>query len=109
MTTQARYHAWRDFHRDNPHVFALFVRFALEARKYRDRFSAHAIGERIRWHSMVETSGEPYKINDHAWPYYARLAMLTYPDLDGFFVRKDARFDATDEEILQAHMEAITA
>lgn len=95
--------AWREFHRANPQVFALFVRFSKEARKQRGRFGARMIGERIRWYTQVETNGDEYRLNDHWWPYYARLAMLTEPDLAGFFETRGARFDATDSDLLEAH------
>ncbi len=57
------------------------------------------IGERIRWYTAVETTDDDFKINDHHWPYYARILMLSYPEFGGFFEIRDARFDATDEEL----------
>lgn len=104
-TPAGRFAAWKQFHRANPHVFALFVRFAREAKAAgRERFGAHAIGERIRWYTAIETrSSDGLKINDHHLPYWSRLAMLLHPDLAGFFERRDANFDATDEQLLDAH------
>lgn len=106
-TDTARFDAWRVFHRDNPEIFRLFLRFARDAKAAgRERFGARVIGERIRWYVQVETqSRDGFKINDHFWPYYSRLAMLTEPELAGVFETRDARFDATDKEILAAHME----
>lgn len=107
-TDQHRFDRWCEFHRDNPDIFRLFVQFAKQAKAAgRERYGAHAIGERIRWHVMVETrSADGFKVNDHHWPYYSRLAMLTEPDLVGVFERRDAQFDATDAEILAAHRRA---
>ena len=66
-TDTRRFDAWRAFHLDNPEVFELFCRFAREAKAAgRERFGAHAIGERIRWFTTIETkSRDGLKINDH--------------------------------------------
>jgi len=99
-----RFAAWREFHHANPHVFELFERFANEARKSgRKRFGARMIGERIRWYSQIETSGSDFKINDHCWPYYARLLMAIDDSFRGFFMTKEVSFDANDKMILGAH------
>jgi len=98
-----RYDRFKAFHKANPQVYVLFVRFAEMARTKgrRPRFGARMIGERIRWYTAVETtSTDDYKINDHFWPYYARLLMLTRPEFDGFFERRDARFDIDDATLL---------
>ena len=105
-----RFSAWVEFHRRHPAVFDLFVSFARQARAARNggRIGARMIGERIRWHSMVDvqsTDGE-YRFNDHLWPYYARLAMAIHPDIAGAFERRDERFDATDEEIVAVHRDS---
>ena len=95
-----RFAAFLAFHRDNPNVFELFVRFAKEAAAARAKFGAHMIGERIRWYVNVETSSDDgLKLNDHHLPYYSRLAMGRHPELDGLFEVRDARFD-TDVETL---------
>lgn len=105
-TTPNRFAAWVAFHRANPCVFGLFLRFAREARAARPgKIGARMVGERIRWATSIEIRrADPGpKINDHVWPYYARLAMAVDPSLDGAFDRRDERFDATDAEILAAH------
>ena len=106
MTT---YEQWRDFHRENPIVFDLFVRFSREAaRGGRRHFGARMIGERIRWYCAVETEGDEFKVNNNYWPYYSRLAMLVYPDLAGLFETRTARSDAEDWQILAANCAAVT-
>ncbi len=100
-----RYDRWRDFHRANPQVFNLFEHFARQAlnKGHRKRFGARMIGERIRWYTSIETSGDDYRLNDHYWPYYARLLMLLFDEFAGFFEIRNERFDATDAEIVAAH------
>ncbi len=101
-----RYRKWRDFHHDNPKVFGLFMRFSRQAKAAGfEKFGGRIIGERIRWHTRIETqSSDGYKISNNHWPYYCRLTMLLYPDeFDGFFSRNDTHFDGTDEELLEAH------
>lgn len=77
---------FEQFHKDNPHVFELFKKFAYEAlRAGFDTFSAYAIRERIRWFTSIETSGTPYKLSNNFTPYYARKLMRECPEFDGFF------------------------
>ena len=98
-----RYDAFRKFHLVNPHVFDKFEEFAREARKAgRTRFSAHMIGNRMRWYTQIETTGDEYKVNNNHLPYYAKLLMLLYPDEFGeFFQRRDRFYDTTDAILLE--------
>lgn len=99
-----RFENWKQFHRDNRIIFRLFYRFAYQALDSgRKRFSARMIGERIRWYTAVETSDPDYKINDHHWPYYARLMAGLDDRFEDFFVFKNERFDSTVDEILAYH------
>ena len=98
--TKERFHAFVEFHQGNPHVYQMFKRFAKQAKSAgRPRFGAHAIGERIRWYTQIETSDTEFKLNDHHLPYYARLLMLREPEFNGFFETRDARFDASEEDL----------
>jgi len=102
-TLPPRFAAFVQYHRDNPVIYQRFVQYAMEAhRAGRRGFGARMVGERIRWYLNVETrSVDGFKINDHHWPYYARLAMLEHTELDGLFETRLARTDATDEMILR--------
>ena len=97
-----RYERFKAFHSSNPDVWRLFKHFAGMARTRgrRPRFGARMIGERIRWYTAVETTDSDFKINDHFWPYYARLLMLSDGAFDGFFERRDGRFDVDDRTLL---------
>ena len=75
------------FHRQNPHVYVLFNKFA-----YRMIYaglkngSARLIIERIRWETAVETiSDQPVKINNNYTPRYARLWMNDNPSFPDYF------------------------
>lgn len=104
-TDTARFTAWSRFHKDNPQVFELFLRFTREAvAAGRSRFGARIIGERIRWYTSVETTGRDFKVNDHCWPYYARLATALHPQELDVFEFRDSAFDATVDEILRVHL-----
>ena len=47
---------WWKWHLSNPKVYELFKKFTLEAiRAGHKRYSAHAIVQRIRWHTDIET------------------------------------------------------
>jgi hypothetical protein len=83
--------AFEEFHRLNPHVYALLVQFARQARGAgHARYSMDAIFHRVRWHVQIETrGGGEFKLNDHFTAMYSRLIMEQEPDLKDFFeVRK---------------------
>lgn len=101
---KGRFAAWCAFHLENPGVWRLFVRFAEEAlQARRTYFGARIIGERIRWYTMIETTGSEYKLNDHIWPYYSRLLMSVDGRFDGMFSMRDAKFDSSCKEIVRFH------
>lgn len=73
------------YHKENPIVYELFVKFANEAKAAGFKnFSANAIFERIRWYVSVETVGDKFKVNNNYRPYYARKMMENYPEFEGF-------------------------
>jgi hypothetical protein len=77
---------FEEFHKANPRIYDLLVRFALEVKgKGWKRYSIDAIYQRVRWHVNIETSDTDFKINDHFRSRYARLIMSRVPELDGFF------------------------
>ena len=80
---------WWNWHRENPHVYALFERFTFEAiRLGHKRLSAWLIVNRIRWETSVVTSGGDFKISNDFIAYYARLFMHNHPQYLGFFKTK---------------------
>jgi hypothetical protein len=77
------------FHRKNPVVYALFIKFSQEAKASgRKRFSHWMIANRIRWYSLVETSGKAYKLSNDYIALYARLLVHDHPEFKGFFMLK---------------------
>lgn len=83
---------WWEWHKENPHVYELFERFAFEAiGKGHDRLSAWLIVNRIRWETTVETNGGDFKISNDFIAYYSRLFMHMHPEYDGFFRTKELR------------------
>lgn len=69
-----------EYHRQNPHIFDLFLKYARELVKAnRKHYGVVAISERIRWHLNVETVGDEFKINNNYRSCYARLLVAKYP------------------------------
>ena len=97
MVDNERARAFREFHRENPHVYELFKRFAFEViRAGRPRYSARTIFHRIRWHTDIETkSDDGFKICDHHSPYYARLFAEDYPKYKHIFSYKHVEGEAS--------------
>jgi hypothetical protein len=84
------------FHKANPHVYALFVRFALQAAARRNNFSARCVFHRIRWATQVESTGDDFKINNNWSPFYVRLFEIDHPEQKGFFRKRAAAADTAD-------------
>jgi hypothetical protein len=68
------------YHRNNPHVYALFRRFtfAIIERGHR-RTSVWLIMNRIRWEMTVETYGDEFKICNDYFALYARMFVVENP------------------------------
>ena len=80
-----------------PHIYVEFVRLARDLRDAGvKRWAAAGIIQVLRWQTAIREKGQSnLKINDHAGPGMARLAMAMYPELDGFFsVRTNAKQQA---------------
>ena len=73
------------FHRDNPQIYKLFVKFASGVARNRSRFGSRAILERIRWETNLDSSHETLKIPNAYSAYYSRLFEIDYPRFDGMF------------------------
>lgn len=84
--------AYQKWDAANPHFYPLFVRFALQLaeRGYRN-LSSKLIFERIRWESMIRTTGEEWKLNNNYTPIYARRFMRDHHNLDGLFRLRELR------------------
>lgn len=82
--------AFRRFHVDNPRIWQLFEKFALEvSRTGRRHYSSAAIFERIRWHIEIETSDGECKLNNNHKPFYSRLFHQRHPELGKFFLHRE--------------------
>lgn len=84
--------AFLRFHADNPQVWNLYERFALQAiAKGRGRFSSKAIFERLRWYANFETVGEVFKVNNSYTAYYARHFVEKFPQYADFFEMREVK------------------
>ncbi len=98
-----RFTQWLAYHKLNPRVWTLFRDLSREAWRSGQRLGARCIWENIRWrlHVAEKPADDAFVMNDHHVPYYARLVMLRHPDMDGYFERRDARFDIDDATLLR--------
>ncbi len=84
--------AWWEFHRANPHVYAMFKRFTFEVLRRHTHYSARAVVHRMRWHTSIEVvNDDEFKINNNHTPYYARLFMKDFPLHEGFFRTRETK------------------
>lgn len=76
------------FHKENPAVFdALLTEVRLLVEKGWRAFSIVSLIHYLRWSLILEKKdGEPYALNDHTAPLYARALAVLFPDeFNGFF------------------------
>ena len=80
---------WWTWHKKNPEFYALFKRFTFQAiEKGHRNLSAWLIVNRIRWETMIVTTGDDYKISNDFIALNARLFMHDHPEYKGFFRTK---------------------
>jgi hypothetical protein len=91
-TLQARFEA---YHKANPDVYRLLVKFAREVRQTgRGQYGIAALFERLRWHYHIELKrDDDFKLNNNWKARYARLIMAQEPDLAEFFELRILRAD----------------
>ena len=75
---------FEEFHDNHPEIYQMFELFALQAARYRDKYSAKSIFHRIRWETMVGGKDD-YKIDDGWISHYARLFLEKHPKHSMFF------------------------
>jgi len=73
------------FHRDNPQVYRLLLQICRRVRAQGiQRIGIGFLFERLRWLSLMETTGDPFKLNNDYRAYYAR-AIMREPGLEAIF------------------------
>jgi hypothetical protein len=91
--------AFFTYHKKHPEVWELFQKFTWQAiHSGRQRFSTHAIVNRIRWETTINYTsgnyeGEEFKISNNAAGAYSRMFMQKFPEHEGFFQVKPCVFD----------------
>jgi len=80
---------WWEWHKENPHVWKYFERFALEAiSNGHNKISHWLIINRIRWEVTIVTTGSDFKISNDYIAFYARLWQAKYPQHKSLFNTK---------------------
>lgn len=78
------------FHRSNPAIYAMLVRFARQIPAGR-KIGISLLFERLRWEATTQTTSTDFKLNNTFRAWYVRLIMHNNPDLaDLFELRKSA-------------------
>lgn len=88
------YSWFKDYHKENPHIYQYFKRYALRSieRGFKN-LSSEFIFNIIRWETPIK-AGDDFKINNNAKPFYSRLFMQEYPQYEGFFRKRQSKADA---------------
>lgn len=88
------------FNSENPEIFKLFEKFAVEAKQSgRERFSHWMIINRIRWYTSIETTGKDFKISNDFIALYARALILKRPEFKNFFLLKQMKRNRKEARI----------
>lgn len=91
-TYREKAEAWA---KENPKVFALFERFALQAARRQRQFGMKALAERVRWEVMAkwEKDEEGFRINNSHTAYLGRMLVQKHPHLAEFIEFRKAQGD----------------
>lgn len=86
---------WWGWHKDNPHFYEMFERFAMALiSKGHSHSSAWLVVNRIRWETAINTTGDDFKISNDYIAYYARFFHHNHPSHEGFFRTKKLKDEA---------------
>lgn len=103
---------WWGWHKENPHFYEMFERFALALiSNGHSNSSAWLVVNRIRWETAMKTTGDEYKISNDFIAYYARLFHHDHPKHEGFFRTKKLKTetqrvqDQTNQEWVDEYQE----
>jgi hypothetical protein len=81
--------AFREFHAENPHIYAQLERLAFKLRNRGvEKWGIKALWEVLRYELAIATNSpvSTFRLNNNYTAYYARLLMERNPeDLGGFF------------------------
>lgn len=84
--------SFEKFHVENPHVYELFKKFAKQALDAgRQTLSGSLIMERIRWETVIQTTGDQFKLNNNHCAFYARKFHEDHPQFGEVFVTRQQR------------------
>lgn len=91
---------FRDFHENNPIVYATLVRLAREwvRQTGRRRLGIAALWERMRWELSIKTTEESPRLNNDYKAFYSRLIMAQEEDLAGVFETRASVADQVSGE-----------
>ena len=88
---------WRDFQqwtKDNPKVYPMFEKYAMQAARAGKIIGAKAIVERLRWDLTFDTDGdEMYKLNNNWTAFLARKFKEAHPDFARIFATRKSQAD----------------
>lgn len=99
---QATLKAFKNFHRENPHVYKRFKELAYQMQRTgRKKYSSKLIINVMRWEADLKTKGKVFKINDRFQSLYGRLLAYNDPTFETFFefrVREHSGNPKTEED-----------
>ena len=85
---------FEQYHTDNPQIYSIFKRFALEAiGKGHKRLSAEMIYNRIRWETPISAKDGNFKLNNDMKPFYSRMFLKEFPQYKDFFEVRRSKAD----------------
>ena len=87
------------FHKENPAIWALYKKFAYEAKQAgHTKLSSEIILNRVRWETTITTNDKQFKINNNHKPFYARMLMYR-EHFTNFFAMRQSVADTIPKEM----------
>lgn len=77
---------WLLFDLQNPKVYELLKKYTFQViNRGHKHYGIKAVFERVRWHTVIETTDVDFKLNNNYTAFYARKFHSDFPDYEGFF------------------------
>ena len=78
---------------ENPQIYAMFVRFALDLAAKRQSFGIGLLAERVRWECKIQArSDAEYRVNNNHRAYIARRLVQDHPELESLLRFRETRY-----------------
>ena len=83
---------FEQFHEANPHVYENLEELAFKlVNRGVKRFGISLLYENLRWHFLMTTTGDEFRLNNNFRSHYARLLIENHPEWESLLEIRELR------------------